>query len=127
LPALARQMFRYGYWRRFTRALHPHRVPLRVYAPPALVGALLASIACAAVGWYSIAAAVPLAYASYVAAAMLAALPQLGVRCTTWLPAVLPCMHLAYGAGFWRALFSPRLGVVDSSAPRRRAGRSAAH
>jgi succinoglycan biosynthesis protein ExoA len=45
LPALSRQMYRYGYYKGLTMYLHPDSVSLRQIVPPALVAATVASIA----------------------------------------------------------------------------------
>jgi glycosyltransferase involved in cell wall biosynthesis len=115
---LARQMFVYGYWRRFTRVLHPQRVPLRVHAPPALIAGLVCSLALAATPFRLAALAIPAAYLAFVAAATVAALPRIGIRCAAWIPLVLPVMHLSYGAGFWRGLLVPVRRVLSGAAPR---------
>jgi succinoglycan biosynthesis protein ExoA len=113
---LARQMFCYGYWRRFTRVLHPRSVPLRVQAPPALLAALAASIVLALTPLRLAALAAPVAYAAFIAAATLSAVRSAGYRCAAWVPLVLPVMHLSYGAGFWRALLVPVRRVLAGPA-----------
>jgi succinoglycan biosynthesis protein ExoA len=112
LRGLARQMFCYGYWRRFTRVLHPQRVPLRVHAPPALLAALVGSIALSLTPFRFAAAMIPVVYAAFVAAAAISAAGAIGPRCAAWIMLVLPCMHLSYGAGFWRALLTPSRRVL---------------
>lgn len=66
LRAVHRQMFCYGYWRRFTRVLHPRQVPPRVYAPPTLVVCLVASVPLLLSPLWQLAFIVPFAYASFV-------------------------------------------------------------
>jgi succinoglycan biosynthesis protein ExoA len=123
LRALARQMFGYGYWRRFTQLLHRQRVPLRVFAPPLLVVALAASLALAPTPYWALGAIVPLTYLAYVLAAMFRAKRGgIGWAAAGCVAAVLPCMHVAYGLGYWRALLTPSRRVLPGT-PRH----SAAH
>lgn len=118
LHGLSRQMLCYGYWRRFTQALHPQGVPLRIYAPPALLAALAASLLLALGPWKVLAAIVPLAYAAFVLTATVIAVRKIGIAAAAWIPLTIPCMHLAYGIGFWRALFTPLRQVLAGRAPR---------
>lgn len=111
LRSLARQMFCYGYWRRFTRALHPEAIPLRVYAPPLLLAGLAASLLLAATPLRALGAIVPLLYAAYVGVAVAAATQRIGTAGLR-VAYVLPAMHVAYGAGFWRALLTPVRSVL---------------
>lgn len=123
LRALARQMFGYGYWRRFTQLLHRQRVPLRVFVPPLLVAALTVSLALAATPLWAIAAIAPSAYLAYVFAGMLRAMRDgIGWAAAGCAAVVLPCMHVAYGLGYWRALLTPSHRVLPG-----RAHHSAAH
>ncbi len=127
LTALARQMRGYGYWRRFTQRLHASGVPLRVYAPPALVVALGLSLLAWALGFPVAAAAAPGAYAAYLAAAMLAAARQrVPVASICCLAAVLPCMHLSYGVGYWQARITPSGRVLATNERRHTARRNVA-
>jgi hypothetical protein len=100
-------MFCYGYWRRFTQLLHPKDIPLRVLAPPALVAGLALSVLLLATPIRFLAPVLPLIYASYVLVGVAGAVPKLGLVSGAKVCAVLPCMHLSYGLGFWRALMSP--------------------
>jgi succinoglycan biosynthesis protein ExoA len=118
LRALRRQMFCYGYWRRFTSVLHPRRVPLRVYAPPGLVAGLVVSGFLWATPLRPLGAVVPAAYAAFVAAAWISALRTLSLPSALCVPVTLPCMHLSYGLGFWRALFTPTAQVLPAPAAR---------
>lgn len=117
LRALARQMFGYGYWRRFTQLLHRPRVPLRVYAPPALVAALAVSVVLALTPFWAIAAIVPLTYLAYVVVATFRAMRD-GIGCAAagCVAVALPCMHVAYGLGYWRALLTPSRRVLTGTA-----------
>ena len=106
LRALRRQMFCYGYWRRFTRVLHPRQVPARVYAPPALLAGLVISVALAFTPAWPLALAMPALYAAFVLSAVASATSELGIPGGLYVALVLPSMHVAYGAGFWRALLT---------------------
>jgi succinoglycan biosynthesis protein ExoA len=117
LRALARQMFGYGYWRRFTQLLHRRRVPLRVFAPPLLVATLVISLTLAPTPYWAIAAIVPLTYLAYVIVAIRRARRDgMGWAAAACVGAVLPCMHIAYGLGYWRALLTPSRRVLPRAA-----------
>ena len=108
LRALGRQMFCYGYWRRFTRVLHPKQIPPRVYAPPAFVAGLGLSILLWLSSLWQLALIVPLAYAAFVTIATLSAIKRIGLPSAFCVALALPSMHLSYGAGFWCALLTRR-------------------
>jgi succinoglycan biosynthesis protein ExoA len=118
LRGLARQMFCYGYWRRFTHLLHPRDVPYRVYVPPALVAALVASALLALTPLRPLALLAPLVYLGFVATAVCCAVPKIGLASAACVAAVLPCMHVWYGMGFWRALFTPQQRILLRSTRR---------
>jgi succinoglycan biosynthesis protein ExoA len=118
VPALSKQMFSYGYWRRFTRMLHPARVPMRIYAPPALLAGLVASVAITFTPARALASIVPLLYAGFVAVATIAASRKIGFARTARVPLALATMHLSYGAGFFRALFTPSWRVLGGKVSR---------
>lgn len=105
--ALWKQMFRYGYWRRFTQLKHPHGVPLRVLAPPMLLLALLASAALAGTNARLLGAIVPGAYGAFLALAALASIPRTGLMALL-VPPSLAVMHVAYGLGYWKAFATMR-------------------
>jgi succinoglycan biosynthesis protein ExoA len=117
--ALAKQMYRYGYWRRVTHLKHAGEVPLRVYAPAALVAALALSAALAATQLRLLSAVVPGLYTAMLILAALASVRRTGTAALC-VPAVLATMHMSYGAGFWVALTTIR------SLPRAAPGHSAA-
>jgi glycosyltransferase involved in cell wall biosynthesis len=119
LKALAKQMYRYGYWRRVTQLKHGGEVPWRVYVPAALLAALALSAALAATPLRLLSALVPLAYALLLAASALVSLPRTrgAAMCV---PAALATMHLSYGLGYWVALATVR------SLPRAARGHTAA-
>lgn len=120
LKGLSRQMFCYGYWRRFTQLLHPKEVPLRVYAPPALVAGLALSLLLLATPLRLLSVLLPAVYAAYVLVGIAGALPKLGLASAACIGAALPCMHVSYGLGFWRAFITSRsrvlYGAVQQSA-----------
>lgn len=101
--ALWRQMYRYGYWRRFTQMKHPREVPLRVMAPPILLAALALSAALATTPFRAAAYAVPLAYIAFIGAATVFSIPRTRTSALA-VPAALAVMHAAYGVGYWTAL-----------------------
>ncbi len=112
LRALWKQMYCYGYWRRVTQLKHPDAVPMRVYAPAALVAGLVFSAAVAATPARPLAA---LFTGSYVAFAMLSGIlssSRVGIN-GFYVPLVLATMHVAYGAGYWTALMKTRTLAPD--------------
>ncbi|MBV8149668.1 MAG: glycosyltransferase family 2 protein [Candidatus Eremiobacteraeota bacterium] len=118
LRGLSRQMFCYGYWRRFTQVLHPNDVPSRVYAPPALVAGFILSLLLALTPLRMIAPLLPLVYLAYTFAASMSALPKVGLPAALCVPLALPCMHISYGLGFLRALFTSHQRILVSTARR---------
>lgn len=120
LKALSMQMYRYGYWRRYTQMKHPGAVPLRVLAPPMLLAGFALSAALATTHMRAAALAVPAAYGLFLSFATLAAFRSLGLGALA-VPVVLATMHGAYGYGWWSGLFKLRLARGD------RPDRSLAH
>ena len=118
LRAVHRQMFCYGYWRRFTRVLHPRQVPPRVYAPPTLVVCLVASVPLLLSPLWQLAFIVPFAYASFVILAAASAARKNGFYSALLVAVVLPCMHMSYGLGFLRALMTPQRRIFMKPAQR---------
>lgn len=99
LGALAKQMYRYGFWRRKSQLNFGARVPMRVLAPPALVvGLALSPFMPGPIAWV-----IPGAYAAFLALASVAAARRLGARAAL-VPAVVATMHVSYGLG-WGAGF----------------------
>lgn len=115
LRGLSRQMFCYGYWRRFTQLLHPKDVPLRVYAPPALVAGFALSLLLLATPLRLLAPVLPVVYAAYVLVGVAGAISKLGLACGAYVAAALPVMHVSYGLGFWRAILTPQTRVLHGS------------
>lgn len=105
--ALAKQMYRYGYWRRVTQLKHAGEVPLRVYAPAVLLAALALSAALAITPMRLAGAIVPGVYALMLLASALVAERRIG-QAALCIPAALVTMHLSYGLGFWVALATVR-------------------
>jgi succinoglycan biosynthesis protein ExoA len=111
LRALWKQMYRYGYWRRFTQLKHGGTVPVRVYAPAALVGALMLSALFAAARVWAPALVVPLLYGAFMLAGAAVSAPKLRARALC-VPLVLGTMHAAYGVGYWKALLDTRSAML---------------
>lgn len=107
LKALWKQMFRYGYWRRFTQLKHPGEVPLRVYAPAALVAALAFSAALAPTSLRLLSVLVPAVYGAFLLLCAMLAAPRAGAA-ALFVPFALATMHAAYGVGYWKALITVR-------------------
>ena len=107
LRGVAKQMYRYGYYRRMTQLLHPRRVPLRIYAPPAFLAALAlsAALACTPLRWLG--AVTPACYALFLCVASVKACARIGVAGLYCIPA-LAVMHSSYGWGFWKGLLAMR-------------------
>jgi GT2 family glycosyltransferase len=119
LRALWKQMYRYGYWRRFTQRKHGAGVPMRTYVPAAFLGALTASAALVATPARTLAAVVPGVYAAFLVAAALRSIPATGWK-SVLVPPAAATMHVAYGWGWWSA------AIANLRAPLRRAARNAA-
>lgn len=101
LPALAKQMFRYGFWRRKSQMHFGGGIPLRVLAPPALVLGLLASpLLPAPLCWLTAGL-----YALFLSAATAVAVRRIDFLAFL-VPPVLVTMHVAYGIGWLTGLFS---------------------
>ncbi len=120
LAALARQYFGYGFWKvRVIRRRGGWPSSPRHVVPAAFLLALPAgALAAAVTGVAALAAAVPAAYAAYLALATAATVARTHDAAALLLPAVLPVMHAAYGAGFLAALFdrtpAPAPAAVDA-------------
>lgn len=105
--ALSNQMYRYGYWRRMTQILHPHRTPARVLAPPALVLAFILSATTHLTIGKRLGAVLPLLYGSFLlTAAAVATARSRDIAVGATVPLVLSVMHLSYGIGWWHGLFT---------------------
>lgn len=130
IQTLARQMYRYGFWRRRTQLRHPEYVPLRVLAPPLLVlGLVLSGALFVATRWPPSLA--PLAvYGVFIALAAATAASKLKSPVALVIaPVVLCAMHVSYGLGWWVGLFAHRKKEVlrASAALLRRSASAGAH
>lgn len=108
LPALARQFFHYGRWRRVVVRRHPGSLAWRQAVPPATLLALLAGVLLGLsgrrVGW-----AAPAGYSAATLA--VAAVEGRGQpwQERRWLPLVYATIHLSWAAGFLTS--PPGLGL----------------
>jgi hypothetical protein len=109
LSGLARQMFRYGFWRRRTQLEHPRYVPWRIMVPPIMVLGTLLSLMVFALAKSPLGLVIPGMYAAFVGAATIAgAVRSRAPLSALCLPLVLPVMHFAYGTGWWAGFFVHR-------------------
>ncbi|WP_127795276.1 glycosyltransferase family 2 protein [Agromyces sp. LHK192] len=107
---LARQMFSTGLWRGELARRFPSANGIRYFIPPLMVvgvvlGTLLGigGIVQAALGaspWLLLGFAIPLVYALFVVVATLAYARGAGPGVASRFLVVLPCIHVAWGAGF---------------------------
>ncbi|MBV9269724.1 MAG: glycosyltransferase family 2 protein [Candidatus Eremiobacteraeota bacterium] len=102
LKALWKQMYRYGYWRRYTQLLHSTSVPVRVLVPPLFVGGLALSVALLPTPLRLFSVLIPIAYTAFLIAAAVRAAKQIGSDAIA-VPVALATMHFSYGWGWWRA------------------------
>ncbi|KRA25892.1 glycosyl transferase family 2 [Microbacterium sp. Root61] len=123
---LVRQFRATGAWRGELVRRYGRRNSLRFFAPPALVVVLAAAIVVGVLqltgvlaGWWAVAASVvylPLvAYAVLIVAVAIGAGGGKGWRDKLWTLAVLPSMHLAWGAGFLWGVIRGAHDTVDTS------------
>lgn len=111
LPALARQYFRYGYWKRRMLRRYPGTLRWRQALPPAFVLSLIV-LAALALGW-NLARWVLLAEVLvYLMALAVGTAPAVlrarkDPRLLLGVPAAIATMHLSWGAGFLGSLLRP--------------------
>ncbi len=108
LGSLARQYFRYGFWKVRVLRAHPDSLRSRQLFPPVLVLGLAGSLAVVPVFW-QLGLIVPGIYLLYT---MLAALSTPHRRYLPVLSVILATMHVSWGVGFLIGLFKwglPRL------------------
>jgi GT2 family glycosyltransferase len=105
LRGLWKQMYRYGYFRRFTQRKHRSRTPLRTYVPGALIAGLALSAALAATHLRLAGAIIPALYAAFLLSAAARSLPALK-GAAPLVPAALVTMHIGYGWGWWSSLLA---------------------
>ena len=104
LKALARQYFRYGFWKVKTLVTYPDSLRWRQLAPPALIAALLLSLGILPVDRI-LGIGVP---AVYLAASLVASIwtaSRKGWKYLPLLPIVFATIHLSWGIGFLAGLF----------------------
>ena len=115
LTALARQYWRYGFWKAHMLRRYPRSLRLRQAIPPAFVAALLilsmASLfsPVAAIGWIALTA---LYLAVLLGAALLRSVRGRDISLMVGLPAAWAMVHVCWGAGFL-------VGLVAALAQRR--------
>ena len=139
VPALARQYYDYGRWKRVVLARHPRSLRLRQLAPPALLAALAGSVVLAGAGaivgpggpvpglaapagaaMLGLALAVPAGYAVLLLAAS-AAIGLARRRPEAMLaPAAAAVIHLAWAAGLLRGARADTRGDIRAGARGRR-------
>ncbi|WP_229276355.1 glycosyltransferase family 2 protein [Agromyces kandeliae] len=110
LERLARQMFSTGLWRGELARRFPAANGLRYFVPPAMVVGVVLGLILGVVGivqavtgqapWLLVGFVVPLVYLLFVIAATIAYARHRGAATAAWFLAVLPCIHVAWGAGF---------------------------
>lgn len=120
LRSLWKQMYQYGYWRRFTQRKHGTGVPLRTYAPAVLLVGLAGSVVLAATPARILAAVVPACYAAFLLLGALKSVPRMKWK-SVLVPPAAATMHVAYGWGWWNS------ALTTLRAPLRRGARNAAH
>jgi glycosyltransferase involved in cell wall biosynthesis len=113
LPALAKQFYRTGQWRRGVIRRVPRTASPRYLAPPAAVLAVLGGtvlgLSGKRIGWLG-----PGGYAAAVLAGSVANRKGLDAAAAARLPVVLATMHMAWGAGF---LLSPADLIPEPKLP----------
>lgn len=101
LAAFATQMYRYGFWKRKAQMHFGTKVPLRVFAPPALVAALgISPVLPFPLCWLAIGA-----YVAFLSLATASAARRIGLHAFL-VPPALATMHLAYGLGWFAGFFT---------------------
>ncbi len=107
VPALARQYFEYGRWKRLMLSENPASLKARQLAPPLLVIGLLGSAGLAVAGFKAAAALVPGIYAFALAASAVATVVRSRDPAAFGLPVAVATMHVSWGAGFLRGGLRP--------------------
>lgn len=104
---LVLQYWRYGAGKASVARLHPASLQARHLAPPMLVANLVVAAA-VAIRRPRLAALLAAPYAAVVATGAARASRELDPAARRYLPAAFVGMHVAWGAGFWRGLFTSR-------------------
>ena len=113
LPALARQYWRYGFWKRQMLRLHPRSLRWRQALPPLFVLSLVAlgivSIFLPLAGWLLL-VEIALYVLALAAAGLHAALTRSKPLLLPGLVLAIATMHISWGSGFlWSLLSTPNL------------------
>jgi succinoglycan biosynthesis protein ExoA len=106
---LAKQYFRYGFWKVNTLVLHPYSLKWRQAVAPLLVASLLVAFLLAGISQSVFWLGPALVYLSATIIASGRALRSAPWRVVLALPFVYMVLHLSWGVGFWCGLF--RFGV----------------
>jgi len=108
LRSLARQYYRYGFWKVRLMQKHPQQMRLRHFVPGAFVAGLVA-LAVAAAFWSPalwLLLGVVATYVSGDLVATVALIRRHGWYTAPLLPLIFPVLHLCYGVGFVAGLFA---------------------
>ncbi|MCJ7513843.1 MAG: glycosyltransferase family 2 protein [Anaerolineales bacterium] len=109
LSALAKQYWRYGFWKAHMLTLHPHSLRLRQAIPPAFVAALLGLLVVAPFLPAAAAGLIGLAgiyLAVVLGAALFRSARRRDISLMIGLPAAWASVHLCWGMGFLAGLAS---------------------
>lgn len=112
LKALARQYFRYGFWKVKTLVAYPDSLRWRQLVPPMFVLALLASLMLIPIFW-PVGIVIPGLYTTANLIASLQAARHRGWKYLPLLPVVFATLHLSWGIGFWSGIV--RFGIPQFS------------
>lgn len=104
LRGLAKQYFRYGFWRVKTLVAHPGSLRWRQLVPPALVMTLFLALGLLPFDW-RLGVTVPAVYLAANLAASFWTAYNKGWRYLPLLPVVFATIHLSWGTGFVMGLF----------------------
>ena len=111
LSTLARQYWRYGYWKLQMLRRYPHTIRWRQALPPLFVAALILLVLSApfvrAALWILVIILAIYAFTLLLAGAHLA-IKHKSVSLWLGVPLAIACMHLAWGAGFLWGLLNPQ-------------------
>lgn len=108
LAALARQYFRYGWWKVRMLRKYPAAIRWRQLAAPAFVAGLsglgLLALLIPGIGWAWLALVAVYLLSGGILAVRLARRQGAGWRVAGWLLLAFATLHLSWGAGFWASL-----------------------
>lgn len=100
LPALSKQFFEYGAWKRIVHGRHPDSIRPRQLAPPLLIIGLLASGVLALTPWRQLALILPAVYLTALITVSVATLIRTRQSAALLMPAAMAAMHLSWGLGY---------------------------